>query len=321
MVSAFNSLSTRLSTGFRGLPIYVGHPDDPEWAKANPGIRAEAVGRIKELQDRDEALFGRVAFNDQGEKLTAGEAPAYSFHSPRWGMVPTMLNGKKVFRPVLLHSIGLTNNPNIPDNVIGRNEAELENSLAMKSTIQKLLAALGKTVAADATDEQLTAAMNEATTGAPALVAASNDLVTARADLATANGKITVLEGKHQTLTTTAANERSARADVVLVTAVNDGRITEAQRAEWKGKLTSATDFAAVEGELKALKPAVNTRNRAEGVGARKAEAATTTAQITAINEAVSKHIKDHGLDPRSDYNKAYAAVKSAQPGLFEVTV
>jgi hypothetical protein len=68
MVGSFNSMGTKLATLWQGLPIYEGHPDDPEWQKKNPGVRAVAVGRVKELQVRDDGLYGRVAFNALGKR-------------------------------------------------------------------------------------------------------------------------------------------------------------------------------------------------------------------------------------------------------------
>jgi hypothetical protein len=123
MLASFNSLAGRIQGFFRGLPIFVGHPDDPKWRKEYPMARNEAMGRIKELQVRDDGLYGRTAFNAAGKLLVSGNAPAYAFQSPRWGMVPIIYKGRKAFRPVELYSIGLTNNPNIPENAIGLNEA------------------------------------------------------------------------------------------------------------------------------------------------------------------------------------------------------
>lgn len=332
MVAAFNSVAEKVSNLFRGLPVYVGHPDDEEWAKKNPGARAEAVGRIKALQTRNDGLYGRIAFNDEGKRLLSGEAAPYAFHSPRWGMLPIQHEGRKAFRPVLLHSIGLTNNPNIRDNTIGLNEAA-QLSL-MKTQIIALLAALGRplTNPSAVTDEQLAAAINEATPVATQLVTSNNEVATLRTQLTTAQNEVTAMKpklttaeaevarltGELSTAKTNASNERAARADVVLTTAVNTGRITEAQRAEWKTKLTAASgDFAAVEAELTKLKPAVNTQNRAAQFGARKNETNADGDAVTAINTAVQKHIKENGLDPVRDYNAAFQAVQKAQPALF----
>ncbi len=331
MVTAFNSVAGKVSRLFRGIPAFVGHPDHPAWAKENPQIVAkygtEAYGRIKALEARDDGLYGKVIFNDDGKRLVSGEAAPFAFHSPRWSMLPATHQGQKAFRPVLLHSIGLTNNPNISGNAIGLNEAVPAFSPTMKIHIIALLAALGRPIAADSTDEQLAAAVNEATPVATALVTASNELgtlkpqlITAQNEIVTLKGKVTTAEGLLTTEKTNAINERAARADAVLTVAVNEGRITEAQRPDWKTKLTTATDFGAVQGEIVKLKPAVNTKGKAAVIGARKEEVAASNDMITAINTAVQTHIKTAGLDPVKDYSAAYDAVRKAQPALFTAT-
>ena len=315
MMAAFNSLAGRVQRFFRGLPIYIGHPDDPKWRKENPMARTDAMGRIKELQARDDGLYGRTAYNETGKPLVTGDAAAYAYQSPRWGMVPITHNGRKAFRPVELYSIGLTNNPNIPENAIGLNEAAGTDSPMNKEKAIKLLAALGITVAADATDEQLTAALNEALPKAQAAIAAQGELATLKPQLVTAKNDLTAAQTEVTAQKTAATNERAARVEAVLTVAINAGRITEAQRAEWKGRLIAATDFAAVETELGKLKPAVNTQGRAKDLGTRKGESAASTAKITAINEAVTKYQKEHN---DCDRTTAYLEVKKAQPSLFE---
>lgn len=104
MVAAFNSLLGRAARGFRGLPIYVGHPDvDPQrW----PDDRR--YGRVNQLDARDGGLWGLVAWNDLGRKNRA--EGYYVYPSPAW-FFPKNRNG--VVEPDELLSIGLTNTPNI----------------------------------------------------------------------------------------------------------------------------------------------------------------------------------------------------------------
>ncbi len=318
MVAAFNSLPERAARLFRGLPVYVGHPDDAEWSRQNPSAKAEAVGRIKELQPRADGIYGRVAWNEEGKRLISGDAAAYAFHSPRWSMQP-IPGRRKAFRPVLLHSIGLTNHPNIPDLPIGLNEAERAQSIAMKKSILAILAALGRpALAADATDEQFEIALNAAAPVATSALADQGKLATAQTALTTAQNEVTTLKTerdglktKATELTTALNTERAGRAELVLVTAVNEGRITEADKPTWKTKLTAAgADISAINTELQARPPKLNTQS--PNIGGRKGEANDTVA-ITAINEAVAKHRKAHGCD----HHTAYCAVKRAQPALF----
>lgn len=321
--AAFNDKSNRLASVFRGEPIYVGHPDDPDWARANPGIRAQAVGRIRETKVEEDGLHLKPAYNDDGKRLVGGEAPAYEAFSPNWGMVPTTYQGRKAFRPVELYSIGLTNQPNIPGSYIGLNEAlpAEPSNLAMKNHIIALLAALGRPVAnaAAVTDEQLATAVNESVPVATQYVADAGKLAGALNEVATLKPKVTAAEAQvttavneTATLRTALATERAARAGVVITRAVNEGRLTEAQRTEWLGKFTAqGADFAAVETDLGKLKTAVNTKTQTPSLGGRRG--VQDTGKIAAINEAVSAKQKDSGLS----HHEAYLAVKRAKPELF----
>lgn len=86
------------------IPIYIGHPDDNA-----PASKCVPVGRIMRIASTRggivvEAKYPRGIF----EKVSAGKPRAMS---PRWQM-EDLGNGR--FRPVKLISVGLTNNPNIP---------------------------------------------------------------------------------------------------------------------------------------------------------------------------------------------------------------
>ena len=330
MVRAFNSIPNRAADLFRGLPGYIGHPDDLDWKKQNPGVRAEAIARIKEVQAGENELRLRVALNDEGKRLVSGDAAPYDSFSPNWGMVPITHQGRKAFRPVELFSIGLTNKPNIPGTFIGLNEAlpiETPKTPAMKTKTIALLAALGRPIAdaANVTDEQLATAINEATPVATQLVTAANELAavkpklaTADQSLATAQTALTAATNEAATLRTALSAERSARAEQVLVTAINEGRITAAQKAEWLGKLTATNaDFAAVSTQLGALKKAINTKSHTDEIGKRRGVSAESKTRVNAINEAVTKKMKDLGTEDRQ---VAYMALRTEKPELFSAT-
>lgn len=324
--AAFNEKTNRLAQLFRGEPIYVGHPDDPEWAKRHPEIPMEAKGRIREMKVGADGLALRVAYNDGGLKLVGGDAPAYEAFSPHWGMVETTHQGRTALRPVELYSIGLTNHPNIPGTFIGLNEAlPEETNPAMKQHIIALLAALGRPVAnaAAVTDEQLATAVNEVVPVATKLVADAGQLATATNEVSTVKGQLTAAQAQVQTavnesagLRTQLAAERTARAGILITTAINEGRLTEAGRTEWLGKFTAqGATFETVEGELKKLVKAVNTRAQADVGGRRGAPDAKAKSKITAINEAVSAYKKETG---ETDHNVAFNAVRQRKPELFE---
>ncbi len=333
--TAFNAKVSRLATLFRGEPLYVGHPDQPEWAAKNPGVRTAAVGRIRETKVDDAGLHLRFAYNEDGKRLVGGDAPAYESFSPVWGMEPITYQGRKAYRPVELYSAGLTNHPNIPGTIIGLNEqlsAEkfpvITTNPTMKTNIIALLAALGITRAADASDEQLVTGINEAlapakagasavaelATAKPALVTATNELALLKPKLTAAEGSVTTAVNEAAELRKSLAAERAARAGVVLTVAVNEGRITAAQKPEWLGKFTAAgADFGVVETDLRKLKVAVNTHSKTGDLGSRRGDPASKS-RITAINEAVAAHKLKTG---QQDHVTAYNAVREAQPALF----
>lgn len=93
---------------FKGLPIYLGHPDDPQMSGPNPDKRAR--GWIREAAVSNEALRLKTDWNALGRGEVEGEEVAY--FSPRWG-VRRIANTTRNVRPVHLVSVGLTNEPNI----------------------------------------------------------------------------------------------------------------------------------------------------------------------------------------------------------------
>jgi phage I-like protein len=326
MVAAFNSVVTTLGTLGRGLPIFEGHVDDPEWLSRHPGARKAAVGRLKKLEARDDGLYALPAFNDQGDALVRGEAPAYVAHSPHWELE---LIGDRATtrqaRPTVLRSLALTNTPNIPGNVLGLNEDEepvaapASSPTMKKELVLKLLATLGQTLAADAAPEAIDAALAAATTKAGELATtASNreaEKKTAADKLAAAETKATTAANEATTLKTSLAAERSARSCVVVDLAVKAGRIPEAKRAEWVTALNEAPDFAAKSAELEKITPTINTHSQVGAINSRREESAKHTAGITAINEAVAEHMATHGINDR---DVAWRAVKQAKPELFK---
>ncbi len=87
------------------IPIYIGHPDE------NPSIkRPKIVGKIKKIHRTQDGIVVVAAYTSEGyNNITSGK---FSAMSPRWQMA-NLGNGR--FRPTKLISVGLTNNPNIPD--------------------------------------------------------------------------------------------------------------------------------------------------------------------------------------------------------------
>ncbi|MDR1255772.1 MAG: phage protease [Puniceicoccales bacterium] len=105
MVDYFNSLRGKFMRRFIGLPIYIGHPDDPDYAG---GGDRSIYGRVEGLKIEGETLWVLPRWTELGKKLFSNGFLRYL--SPRWLM--RKVEGK-IFQPVRLISIGLTNHPNL----------------------------------------------------------------------------------------------------------------------------------------------------------------------------------------------------------------
>lgn len=150
MVKAFNSLRGKLERSFRGVPIFVGHPDFlPD---KYPDKRR--YGRIDDLQVREDGLYAKVSLNDLGKE--AVDEGHYLFCSPTW----ELKREGNVVRPVRLISVGLTNTPNIPGEPWAKNEEPPTEGNTMPQWLTNLLMGAGL-IQADASEQQAEAAVNE----------------------------------------------------------------------------------------------------------------------------------------------------------------
>jgi len=320
MVANFKTLSIKVANFFRGAPFYEGHPDDRGWAAANPGIKAAAVGRIKELQTRADGLWGRVAWNSRGVALLDPEAPEYSGQSPHWGM-DEVKGRADAYRPVVLWSAGLTNTPNIPENTVALNELgygqpsppsekvedEPENENNMKLTPENLKA-LGFAPDATPTPEEINAAIAKM----------YSEMSTAKAEKTTADNNLVAANSRVTSLTTELTTLRGTGITTALNTAVTAGQITEAERPVWEGILKA--DFANGSAALAKLgkSTALNTDSKLGDLGGRQ-ESITATGSITAINDGVRAYAKEKGIDVSTSegWDRAFREAQTAKPELF----
>lgn len=113
IVRHFHSLRGRLARRFRGLPLYLGHPDDPAF-RDNPAHQDKTpYGTITELEARPDGLYATLHLHPHAlDKLH--RQPARHL-SPRWETRPARQGG---YHPLRLLSVGLTATPNIPNNPI-----------------------------------------------------------------------------------------------------------------------------------------------------------------------------------------------------------
>lgn len=309
MVTAFKSPLNAVQR-LTGINIYAGHPIE----MPDKYTDRRRYGKIIDLAARAEGFFGLVALNTLGKG--AVDDGQFTFPSAVW----TLRRDGKFVRPTKLRSVGLTNEPNIP----GEPWAKNENDTTMQKHLLELLVALGLVAANEADETKINTA-----------AAAALDKVKRLPDL---EGKVATLESA----ATVAANEKAtliaerdglktkltkaesdlvaantARAERETEIAVNEGRITQAERTDWNTRLTA--DFATNVAELnKKTKAAVNTRQQSAGLGSRKSEAAGNE-KMVAINEAVAAFATANKLDLKNSeqYHRAYCAVKQSKPELF----
>lgn len=294
MVAEFGSLRGKAGRLFRGIPVFIGHPD------ANPQIYTDhrRLGKVVNLQPRGDGLYGEVEWNALGLENKAEGYWVYP--SPRWDAP----QGRPEFRPDRLISIGLTNMPRIANSEPVTNsldsETETETNMDRKSLTEKL----GLDVTA--TDEEILAKLTRMVSAADTAAAdiatrqaavetAENSLLTVRGDLTAAAGRVTTLEGEVTQLRETHANSR-------IESAIASGRITKAESAAWLAKLTG-DEREQEENALTALTPKLNTA--ALDVSGSRIQIGDAAARRETISNAVEGHMAK-GLN----YDEAYAATK-----------
>ncbi len=279
IVRLFESARERTARLWRGLPVFIGHPDlDP---KTYPDGRK--YGSIQRLEVRADGLYAQARWSRAGREIVNDEH--FDFPSPLWNMEPVP-HEAGAFRPVELISVGLTNRPNIANKPVGANADDPSEVSPMQREL--LLQQLGLPVE-NTTDEQIAAAV--------ARLRAAEDENTRLAALLRA------------------ANE--ARVEDRLTVAANAGRITEAEKPGWRTRL--AADFDGAATALGQLAPTLNTRHTCQtgALGERSGgpAAMTRAARIQAANEAVEARLRAAG---DGDYPRAFAWVRSQRPELFK---
>jgi len=320
MIANNDKFAAKLESFFRGVPIYEGHADDPDWVKNNPGHKTSAVGRIKKIEAAEDGIYIESVFNSDGVAMLSGEAPKYSGHSPRWRMVE--IPGRKDhYRPALLWSDALTNYPNIPGNTIALNAldpseidpsptaedtAEPENENETMKLDPELLKRLGFAPDATPTDAEISAAIIKALDKK-----AEEDAKTANSEAVTAaNSRATALE-------TELASVRKAATDIVLKDALATGRITEADKPKWETALN--TSFASEADKLSKLMPTINV-NGAPDLSGRRGDGVDVANTSQTLTDAVRDFAKEKGIDVsnQAGWDRAWAECKEAKPDLFK---
>jgi len=296
MVAAFNDARAKAGSSWRGVPIFVGHPPERGGDPAHKGRAFPRIGSVMEMEVRSDGLYGKVAWNNLGQE-NAREGH-YIYPSPTWYYTK---EADGAICPNELDHIGMTNTPNIPGVSPWTNESEETETTMNKEHIARLKAALKLDDAAD--EDAICNAVDKVVSD----LAGNETKLTAANTLAT-NEKTarTTAEGSLATAENALKEARKAHAKTLLDVAVNEGRITAAQRPQHESAFEG--DFAAASNALAAIKkPSHDTRPLSVDVRGAKVSIATNEDRQRIINTAVNEMMAKEGLS----YSDAYLRIKS----------
>jgi hypothetical protein len=303
IVKDFKSFWGRIKRAIVGLPIFRGHPDCPSLANQYPD--KAAYGMFADLEAREDGLYGRPVLNSTGADLV--ERDGLRFLSPYWEVMEIANeNGRPVYSPVKLLSVGLTSKPNIPG-------PSLTNDTSKDDMDRKtVIALLG--LPNEATDEQITAAIAALKESAGKAVTLENEKKTSTVDLAKSKQDLELAQKQAGDIKINFANERSARIDLLVSAAEKDGRITPAEADGWKTALANESTFDAKAKELAELKAKMHTQAVTGNVGDRKVSAANARELTDKLVALTNEHMQKHGVG----WDDAWRAVKTQHPDLFK---
>jgi hypothetical protein len=327
IVSAFKSGWQKLKRVIVGLPVFKGHPDNPEMANQYPD--KSEYGSVADMEVRDDGLAIKHVLNGKGASLVANGTDRIS---PNWFVDDTgeRKNGRPIYAPTSIKSVGLVKKPNIPNlSLVNSKEND-----SMKDLLIKLLG-----LANEATDEQIVAGVT-ALAGRPE----ATELANTKNELAVASAKVTTLAADLAAEKTRAdqgatalANARTERVTALVNDAIKTGRIVAADKATWTAILMADADGGAK--ILANVKPAIKTRERVDSATAAEAdrkareafangddgsdagpdgnELANKGAKIQKLVNAEMDALKNCGLKGNALRNRAWANVKGHMPSLF----
>ncbi|MGE9293534.1 MAG: phage protease [Puniceicoccales bacterium] len=292
MCAYFRSLRGRLARKFGGLPVYIGHPDDPHFSGQSGHADTRAYAWISELEARDNGLYGLPRWSEEGSKLLSNAF--YKFLSPRWAMRDV---GNGVYEPVRLLSVGLTNQPNIPGETIA-NEAE---SHAEEIELTRVLEVL------ELGDAEDPVAACEALREECDFLRQSNEQLTAE------NDRFYRLANDHDTAReeaeTALANERQLRISLLLDQAVAQGRILPNEREERMTEMLA--DLPGGLADIRATQPVLKTACVSGFLGQRKGGLSRRDEFLALVNE--------RSASSGAGFANAWNQVKQERPELFQM--
>ncbi len=96
--------------GFKKIPVYIGHPDDPFFQDSYTHMNKNIYGYVKNIRADDHGLWVQINWTADGSELIDNQC--YTYLSPRWKM--GKMSYEKAYHPEKLISVGLTTTPNLP---------------------------------------------------------------------------------------------------------------------------------------------------------------------------------------------------------------
>ena len=296
IAAGFGSIMGKARRWFKDVPVFIGHPDQ------NPQLYTDhrRLGKVTKLEARPDGLYGEIAWNTLGrENLEQGY---WVYPSPRWD-APA---GRPEFRPDRLISVGLTNMPRIAESEPVTNSQDFSETTTNNTETttdmdrKKLTDELGLEVTA--TDEEIFAKIAsmktsaaEAATQTQRATDMSMERDTAANSLTESRATIARLEGEVK-------QAREAHANSIIEQAIESGRITKAESAEWLVKLTG-DKREEEQNSLAALKPKLNTTSI--DVSQSRLQIGNAAERRETIANAV-----DANMGKGMSYDEAYAAAK-----------
>ena len=329
-----NELNARVARGEPGIPVYQGHPDVPELASKYPD--KGALGWVTKIELVNEVESGGVMSG--GVNSPTHNSPTHN--SPRSGLALTVEwdrdpgKGFKWFSPYWfanerdrdgvtyivseISSIGLVNNPNIPEFRLA-NEAEdneTKNKERNKMNREELIRILG--LPPEATDDQIMElvgelkriaddkAAAEERAKAEAKAEAKADLDEAKAEAETAKAALENEKKAHAATKAALANEKSMRADAALDRAVAEKRIGATARETWKTRLVNEGEpaYTALANE----KP-MGGKDHTVGLVNSCGEGSDHEKRLAMVNEIMEKE--------KCGYDDAWNRAEKRDPALF----
>lgn len=222
IAAAFKNASDGIRKFVKGLPVFRGHPDNA--AFANIHTDKTEYGQVSDIEVRPgKGLAIRHILSNAGAALV--QKFGLDRISPNWAASDTgeTKNGKKIYVPTNILSIGLVKNPNIPNLSL----ANASESMNLKEALLKLLS-----LANEASDETILAAVTSARARpeAQTLANAHNEVSVLKAEKTDLEKKLADETKRANDGAAVLANARKVEIANHVTTAIKAGKIAAADR-------------------------------------------------------------------------------------------